>query len=68
MKEEKRMASIHIGKIVQGSQAEDCVVCGEEVRVLESQGSSLLCESCLETADLPMSAYYLTQYYYRFAD
>lgn len=49
-------------------QAEHCVVCGGSAMETPAGGSSILCEECAQTVDLPMSAYYLTQYYFRFAD
>ncbi|KIL35944.1 hypothetical protein SD71_11310 [Cohnella kolymensis] len=45
-----------------------CFACGETMDNEQPSGSSILCSSCGDTADLPMSAYFLNQYYYRFAD
>jgi len=47
---------------------EICLMCGEEVVPGRRDSAPILCDACAETADLPLSAYYLTQYYYRFAD
>ncbi|EXX87536.1 hypothetical protein BG53_01925 [Paenibacillus darwinianus] len=47
---------------------ENCFTCGESVGASEPANPAKLCASCAETADLPMSHYFLTQYYYRFAD
>jgi hypothetical protein len=45
-----------------------CFACGEKMENEQPGSSAILCASCGETADLPMSAYFLNQYYYRFAD
>jgi len=51
-----------------GAVTEDCMMCGEGLAPARNVSSPILCEACTETADLPLSAYFLTQYYYRFAD
>lgn len=47
---------------------EVCLMCGGDVVPSRNLSTPILCNSCTETADLPLSAYYLAQYYYRFAD
>ena len=56
------------GNKVKEALTEDCLMCGGEVVPSRNDSASILCDSCAETADLPLSAYYLTQYYYRFSD
>lgn len=56
------------GNTVSTTEKACCFACGEMMENEQPGGPSILCASCGETADLPMSAYFLSQYYYRFAD
>lgn len=45
-----------------------CFACGDTMDKDQPTSSGILCTSCGETVDLPLSSYFLHQYYYRFAD
>ena len=45
-----------------------CFICGESYDRSREGAEDLLCSACAATADLPMSHYYMVQYYYGFAD
>ncbi|HUC91091.1 MAG TPA: hypothetical protein VMS09_03565 [Paenibacillus sp.] len=59
---------LNTGTIEETPILESCFACGENVGAAEPAGPVAFCASCAETADLPMSHYFLAQYYYRFAD
>ncbi len=44
-----------------------CFLCGEGFDRRQG-GEDLLCSTCAATADLPMSHYYMAQYYFGIAD